>query len=258
MAEPENTTGAFRLSAQTRTGRERDYMLALESAFNSSEYSAVERLMNFPLYVPRQDLTKFIIKYEIFKRVLNVHGSVVECGVLFGGGLMTYAQLSAIFEPTNHSRRIIGFDTFAGFPRIVEQDRASGSLEAHAGGMRVDAEREIQRCVDLYDMNRFVGHMPRVELVKGDATTTIPAYINTNPHLVVALLYLDFDIYEPTRLALETFVPRMPKGAIVAFDELNVKNWPGETQAVLEAIGVSRLRVERFPIGSTISFAQID
>ena len=252
--EPEHP---FRFSAETRSPKEMDYMAELEKVFNSSAYSAVEKLMNFPLYVPRQNLANFIIKYEIFKRILNIHGSIVECGSLFGGGLMTFAQLSAIFEPTNHQRRIIGFDTFAGFTGLADQDAKSESHEAHAGGMAVDSYEEIKRCAALYDMNRFVGHIPKVELVKGDATVTIPEYLEDNPQLIVSLLYLDFDVYEPTRVALEHFLPRMPKGAVIGFDELNLKSWPGETLAVLEMLDLHKFRVERFSFGSTISFAEI-
>ena len=60
----------------------------------------------------------------------------------------------------------------------------------------------------------------------------------------MSLLYLDMDIYEPTKVALEQFLPRIPKGGIVVFDELNSRNWPGETQAVLDGVGISKLRIE--------------
>ena len=49
------------------------------------------------------------------------------------------------------------------------------------------------------------------------------------------MLFLDFDLYEPTRVALEHFLPRMPNGAVLAFDELDNPLWPGETLAMLEA-----------------------
>lgn len=213
--------------------------------------------MNFPLYVPRQDLTRFLCKYEIFKRVLDVQGSIVECGVFFGGGLLGWAQLSAVFEPVNHQRRVIGFDTFEGFRPLEKGDEGSQSAEAHEGGLAIDSYEEIVRCTELLDMNRPVGHIPKVELVRGDATETIPSYVEENPQLVVSLLYLDFDVYAPTKVALETLLPRMPKGAVVAFDELNLSDWPGETVAALETLDLGTLRLERFPWGSTICFAQL-
>ncbi len=249
---------SFRFGVDSRTEKEQSFMRELELCFDRSPYSTLEKLMNFPLYVPRQDLTKFIVKCEIFKRVLGVQGSIVEGGVCFGGGLLAWAQLSAIFEPTNHQRKIIGFDTFAGIPSLSEKDAKSSSGEAHCGGLAVDSYAEIMQCISLYDMNRFVSQIGKVELVKGDATQTIPAYVADNPHLLVSLLYLDFDVHSPTKVALEHFLPRMPKGAVVAFDELNLKDWPGETLALLETSDIRRLRIERFPYHSTISFAQIE
>lgn len=257
MSKAPKPNRPYRFTTNTRSTKEMDYMSRLEQHIESSCYSMVERFMNFPLYVPRQNLTTFLCKYEIFKKVLGVQGSVVECGVLFGGGTMTFAQFSAIFEPTNHQRRVIGFDTFAGHRALDQQDRNSASAEAKKGGFAIDSYSEITNSAELFDTNRFVGHIPKVELVKGDATRTIPKYVHDNPHLVVSLLYLDFDVYGPTATAIKHMVPRMPKGAIIAFDELNLKDWPGETQAVLKLMNLRDLRIERFPFGSTISFAQI-
>jgi hypothetical protein len=239
----------FDAVADTRSAQERDYLQRIGATFEASPFSTLEKLMNFPLYVPRQNLTTFLVKYEIFKRILNVHGSIIECGVGFGGGLLTWAQLSAILEPTNHTRRIIGFDSFAGFPSVSEHDTA------HVGDLSVDSQAEIEACVRLYDQNRFVGHIPKVELVKGNACETIPQYVKDNPYLVVSLCYLDFDIYQPTLTALQQFRCLMPKGAIIAFDELNLKEWPGETQAVAKDLGLNNLTIERCAFGSTISWA---
>ena len=101
-------------------------------------------------------------------------------------------------------------------------------------------------------------HLEKIELIKGDATLTIPRYIDSNPELVCGLLYLDFDLYEPTAVALKNFLPRMPKGAIIAFDELNHPLWPGEMKAVLQECGISNLRIERFSFVSTVSYAAIE
>jgi hypothetical protein len=241
-----------------RSEKEQSYAAQMERCIADSPFSNLERLRNFTLYTPRQDLTNFLVRYEIFKRVLEIQGSVIECGVLRGGGLMAWAQFSAILEPANHQRRVVGFDTFSGFPKLSKQDRASESDQARPGGLAVDSYDHLRYCVDLFDMNRFVGHVPKVELVSGDATKTIPKYLKENPQLIVSLLYLDFDIYEPTLAALKHFVPRMPKGAVIAFDELNLKDWHGESIAVLESLKLREYRIERCSFGSAVSFAQIE
>ena len=258
MAIAKTGSSPYRFNQSTRSESERNYLSDLERCAAASPFTMVEKLMNFPMYVPRQNLTNFVIKYEIFKQALNVHGSIVECGISFGGGLMTFAQLSAILEPTNHQRHIIGFDTFSGFAAMRSEDDKSKSPDAHAGGLAVDSRAEIERCIELYDANRFVGHLPKVELVGGDATRTIPEYVSNNPHLLVSLLYLDFDVYEPTKIALQHFLPLMPKGAVIAFDELNLRDWPGETVATLQVLDINKLPLRRFPFGSTISYALVE
>jgi hypothetical protein len=75
---------------------------------------------------------------------------------------------------------------------------------------------------------------------------------------VVSLLFMDLDLYEPTRVALEQFVPRMPKGAIIAFDELDNPIWPGETLAAMAAIGLNKLSLRRFPWDPYVGYAVIE
>ena len=89
-------------------------------------------------------------------------------------------------------------------------------------GMKDRNMQELEGAISLYDKNRSLSHIPKVELIKGDITTTAKEYVKNNRHLIVSLLYLDCGIYKPTKSALEVFVPRMPNGSVIVFDELNV------------------------------------
>jgi len=248
----------YRLGMPLRTEKEVDYVQGIAALLEDSGFSDVEKLINFSLYTPRQEIASFLAKYEIFKRILNVQGSIVECGVAYGSGLMSFANFSAIFEPVNHTRKVIGFDTFSGFPKLSNADREGKDPNAKSGGMCVDSLEELKKSITLFDQNRFVGHIDKVELVKGDITKTAPEYIKDNPHLIIALLYLDLDLCEPTKVAIKTFLPRMPKGAIIVFDELNHPDWPGETTAVLDELGIGNLKIERFSFDSVRSFAVVE
>lgn len=239
------------------TPSEVEYRSLLEQYFAESIGSNVEKLQNFAKYVPVQDLRKFLTRYEMFKRVLPTHGSIVECGVLMGGGVMTWAALSEIFEPLNHLRNVIGFDTFAGFTSIAGEDKTMTAVQGKVGGLAIDTHDDIQRAIALYDRNRPLNHIGKVKLVRGDIHSTAPKFLAENPHTVISLLWLDFDTYEPTLAALEHFVPRMHRGAMIAFDELNHEVWPGETLAVIKALGLRSLSLERFPWGTTVSFAML-
>jgi hypothetical protein len=172
-----------------------EYYRRLNEYFARSAGSNVDKLRAFCKYVPVAEIGRFLAKSRIFERILTVPGSIIECGVFAGGGLMTWATLSAILEPLNHVRRVIGFDTFDGFVAPGPRDDAPGG-NAHAvpGGLAADRAADIEECAAIFDLYRPLGHIPKVELVRGDALRTIPEYIEANPHLVVSLLYLDFDL----------------------------------------------------------------
>ena len=237
---------------------EHDYFRHVEKHFTDSPGSINDKLNSFARYVPRQAIATFLARKEIFDKIVNVHGHIIECGVFRGAGLFTWSNLSSIYEPYNHTRRIVGFDTFNGFPVIGEQDESSTDslLEyKQLGGLNVETKESLTASINHYDKNRFINKIPRVELVSGDASVTIPLYLNENKHLVVALLYLDFDIYKPTRTAIQCLWERMPIGSIIAFDELNQSNWPGETMALFDTLGISSLKIERLTYHPQISFA---
>lgn len=254
-------TEKFSLNNVTsQTSKDIRYKNEMETYFESASGSNIDKLNNFTRFASRQSLSLFLAKNEIYQHVLPVHGNIVECGVFMGGGLFTWAQLSAIYEPINHGRKIIGFDTFDGFPNVSEMDKNKDGIDEHKlqGSYEFKHKGELEQNIALFDLNRNIGHIDKIELVEGDACETIPQYTNNNPHLVVALLYLDFDLYEPTKAALKHFLPRMPKGAVIAFDELNQKQWPGETLAVLEEVGLNNLRIQRVPYTPALSFAVLE
>lgn len=130
----------------------------------------MDKLRHFSKFVPRQEQSIYLAKNEVFKRVMNIHGAFIECGVFLGGGLMTWANFSAIYEPFNHTRRIVGFDTFTGFSELDREDAGAEQVDfKQAGGLSTGAEQDVARALSLYDMNRPIGHIPRAELVVGDA-----------------------------------------------------------------------------------------
>jgi hypothetical protein len=247
---------------KTQTRTDLEVRVALEEYFASSPGSATEKLENFAKYVPRQSLARFLARYELFRRIQQVQGSIVECGVLFGGGLLSFAKLSTILEPYNFQRRVIGFDSFSGFPEIDSADVAGlpdrKSAHLKDGGFSAEsAYDDILAAIEVFDQNRFLNHFPKIDVVRGDFRETGPTYLEEHPHLVVSCLYLDFDIYQPTKLALELFLPRIPKGGVVVFDELNEEAFPGETTAVMEVVSLNSLRVQRFEFEPRISYAVI-
>jgi hypothetical protein len=240
-----------------RTETERRVGESIERIFLESPERVEVKLENFTKYVRRQHLKRFIAMYELFKLILPVKGSIIECGVYQGFGLMAWAKLSAMLEPENLTRRIYGFDSFEGFPAVHEKD-ASQFGATRRGQLSAASYDELLRLIKEYDADRFLGHISKVELIKGDITKTLPEFMASRAHVVVSLLFLDCDLYEPTRVALEQVLPRMPKGAVVVFDELDNPIWPGETTAVVDALALSRLKLRRFEWDPYIAYAVLE
>lgn len=237
-----------------KTPAEQSVGPAIAKIFEACADSTEAKIESFPKYARRQHLKRFLSLYEVFKLALPVKGSVVECGVFRGFGLMSWAKLSAILEPENLTRRIYGFDTFDGFPSLATHD-VNAHTQTHAGDLRSSSYEELTQLLALYDQDRFLGHINKVQLVKGDISVTAPQFIRDNPHLLVSLLFIDCDLYEPTKVALREFIPRMPSGAIIAFDELDNPQWPGETLAMLEETASRKLSLRRLEWDPYISFA---
>ena len=174
------------------TAAEIDVRAALGAQFDRAQGSTVEKLENFPCHVPRQALTRFLCLSELFRLALDVQGDIMECGVNWGGGLMTFAQLSAILEPVNLQRRVVGFDTFSGFAAVDTQDAHAvvQTAERRVGGYHADSQADLTEAIRLFDANRFIGHIPKVELVAGDVAETVPRYLEREPQTVVSLLHL--------------------------------------------------------------------
>lgn len=228
------------------------YRLA-ELAFNESSIPLIDKLEAFPRFSTKRSLAKFLAKEKLFTKVLTVNGIIAECGVLNAAGLFTWAQLSNIYEPVNYNRKIVGFDTFDGFPEVNAIDN-KGVLISKKGDLKGSSVDQINLSIEKYNQERHLSHISNIELIKGDFNETGAKYLTDNSHILISLLYLDFDLYDPTKKALELFVPRMPKGAIVAFDELNCESFPGETVAFNELMGIKNYQVNRFPFDPWISY----
>ena len=128
--------------------------------------------------------------------VQHTPGAFVECGVGCFQALCRLRIFAVFFEPYHYVRRLIGFDTFAGFAGITDKDTSSKAEHLKTGGLHFDTYDKMHRSAELFDRNRALGNIPKIEFVKGDISATFPTYIEENPSLVIAMLYLDLDLYQ--------------------------------------------------------------
>lgn len=217
-----------------------------------------EQLSNIGLFMKRQELTKILFFQELYAHILPVHGLIMEFGVRWGQNLVTLTNLRGIYEPFNYSRKIIGFDTFEGFPSVHEKDGTHQSIEKGAFNVTENYEKYLQKTLDYHTGEAPLNHIPKNELVKGDAVLMLEKYLKEHPETVIAMAYFDFDIYEPTKKCLELIKPYLTKGAVIGFDEVGDPGFPGETIAVKETFGIENISLRRFRYGGIQSYIIIE
>jgi len=66
-------------------------------------------------------------------------------------------------------------------------------------------------------------------LIKGNILETLPAYIDEN-NPFFSIVYVDTDLYKTTDLILKSLHNRLSIGGVFVFDDLNFKEFPGESQ----------------------------
>ncbi|MBR1120196.1 class I SAM-dependent methyltransferase [Bradyrhizobium lablabi] len=206
------------------------------------------------LFANRIQTASMLSRVELFKMAMDIPGAIIECGVYRGNSLMLYLQLSLLLEPYAINRSLYGFDTFAGFRSI------DGTFDPDDINEQMFSETDaevLEQSILLNDLIRPVNRIPRCEIIKGDIVQTVPEFVKNKPELCVAMLILDTDLYQPTKVALQSFLPLMPKGAIVVLDEVAYRNFAGETQALKEVLDFNKVELKRFPYEGSVGYFRI-
>lgn len=183
---------------------------------------------NFYLNGHPSRIGKLLAHYEIYQKIADLPGAVVECGVFKGASLMRFASFRHYLENAT-SRPIIGFDAFGHFPQEqlqTEDDRAFAERFEGSSGVGILPDT-LNDCLS----DKGFGN---VQLIGGDVLETVDAYLEKNLHLRVALLHLDMDVYKPTQHCLERFYDRLVPGGVVVIDDYGTVG--GASQATDEFI----------------------
>ena len=183
-------------------------------------------------------LGNILSHYEIYKKILNLPGFVLEAGVFKGGSLIQWATFRELLENEN-SRKIVGFDTFSAFPEstTVQSDKMFVEKWNKQFANEFVSKEEIEQSLSLKGMGN-------VQLIKGDIRVTLPQFLQNAPALRIALLHIDTDVYEPCKVTLEICWDKIVPGGIVLFDDYATIE--GETVAVDEFLKGKSYKIQKF------------
>jgi hypothetical protein len=186
----------------------------------------------FPVYASRRSFIRQLAHYELFKLTVDLPGHYADFGVYFGKSFFSWHKFLETFTPTATHKKVIGFDSFEGFPGLAAQDgEIDGRIQKQAGGL--SSSSFLEEFCALLALHNEDAVIPaaRGSIVQGDICKTLPAWLKDNPEARFCLLNLDVDIYEPTRVILEGCWDRLVPGGVLILDEYATSKWPGETLA---------------------------
>jgi len=184
-------------------------------------------------------LGNIMAHYELYKKILNIPGDIVELGVFKGGSIIQFATFRELLE-NERSRKIIGFDIFGEFPKAekIESDRSFVDAWNTSFHGEFLSDSELYKSLELKGIHN-------IELVKGNIYNTLPEYIGKNPHIRISLLHIDTDVYEPARMGLEQLFDKVVRGGVIVLDDYGVIE--GETLAVDEFFSEQKFTIKKFP-----------
>lgn len=171
-------------------------------------------------------LGNILAHYELYKKIIDLPGDIIELGVFKGNSLIQFATFRELLE-NERSRKIVGFDSFGAFPKAhtVQSDKKFVDDWNETFCDELLSKEYIEKCLNDKGIGNF-------ELVQGDILSTVDAYIEKNRFLRIALLHIDTDVYEPTQVALEKLFDRVVRGGVIIFDDYGTVE--GETLAIEE------------------------
>jgi hypothetical protein len=218
---------------------------ALLQHFRNRPMGDEELLVNFGLFMRSGPLARLLFLNEIYQLIVPIPGIICEFGVWWGQSLAFFENFRAVYEPYNHTRRIVGFDTFVGYPEVGSADKRSEIITEGNYGVPTGYVDFLDGVLNCHEQQNVMSHIKKHELVVGDVLETAPRYFSAHPESFVALAFFDMALYEPTKLCLQTIRDRLVPGSVVAFDELNHADYPGETRAALEVLSLKDFTVHR-------------
>lgn len=216
-------------------------------------------LQNLGMFLNSKNLSRILFFNHIYQKIVDVQGVVLEFGTRWGQNLSLFSALRGIYDPFNRHRKIIGFDTFTGFPSVGEHDNLNcpaikkGELSCSPGYAGY-----LDSVMYFQEQDNPLSHIKKYDIRVGDASIEIKKYLKDFPETIVALAFFDFDLYEPTKKCLEAISSHLVKGSVLAFDELNDPDSPGETVALKEVFGLKNIRLKRFPYTSRTSYFEVE
>ena len=206
-----------------------------------------QKLENLGLFLNSKNLSRVLFMDFLYRKQIDNQGVIFDFGTRWGNNASIFAACRGIYEPFNRHKKI-----------VHEKDGSSYMMREGCVTVTENYDDYLNQILDCQEQDAPLGHIKKYEIVKGDAVNKVEQYLDENPETIISLAYFDFDIYEPTKKCLDLIKPRLTKGSIIGFDELNDHDSPGETIALMESFGLNNIRLKRHRYASRVSYFEVE
>jgi hypothetical protein len=195
----------------------------------------------FNLYMNKERLSKFLIHYELFKKIEKKNNCIVECGVFKGTSFSRFAMFRELFKKKNN---LIAFDNFSKeYPNTkFKNEKTIRQKFIKTAGHSISTS-QLKKIFKKKKIKNF-------ELIKGDVLKTIPKFKQKNQKIKISLLNIDIDFIESTLCVLENFYDNVEKGGIIIFDNYAGKYmgeyFHGETSIIDNFLKKKNKKIRKF------------
>jgi hypothetical protein len=183
-----------------------------------------ELLKNQFTMVSIKSLVNLYNKCSLFT---NTSHSFVECGVAKGGCLAVMKKLAG---PNN---KVFGFDSFEGMPPITPEDLGDYNKSNPLSGGGCVGDNLSGGIENVYKTFQTLQlDMTNVHLIKGFFRDTLAQQEIIDKIDPIAVLRLDGDWYESTKVCLEALYDKVIVGGVIIIDDYG--HWVGAKRATDE------------------------
>jgi hypothetical protein len=177
--------------------------------YNSLMFSGDGRVFN-----------KMMKRVELYMRVKDLAGDILEFGVFKGAGLALFLNLKMMYEP-NSLMKVIGFDYFNSESLTNSLDGLNKTMmsavlnRAQADELSVES---VKKRLSNFKEDTY-------KLIEGEAVESAIQFRMDNPGARIKLLYMDLDLGEPTYKILKVLWTKIVKHGIIVLDEYAYHKW---------------------------------
>lgn len=187
-------------------------------------------------------LERIFLFKDLYEKILQIPGSILELGVQFSPNIFLLQELRKSLEPYNVSRRIIGIDTFSGFPNYLTDEEKKRKIKTKGFSVPKKFYKDLSNLLNIIYEDVSLIH-PKPEIFQGKSEVVLKNILKKDSSILFSLVIFNMNLFKPTNQCLKIIYENLQKGTILFFNEFGCKQYPGETKAVMQFFKKKKIKI---------------